>query len=733
MADSTKNTPAAAVSIDEETITRFWKALNRIDDAAIIDALFTESTKAAKKASSAAEDDSEDDENAEEDEFFGKNAKFAPRPIAKELVNAARDGTQPLLYAVDNSFDERTVRALLAAGADPNAQRERGNKQTPLIAACWGEDESLAATLLNHGADVTAADGNGMNVYHVCAMLGAHNFLAHLLANHIPTSEANASLLAASEGANGMTPLQITVQELPASLQQNDRRFMLTLQELFGGMGIAMTDTFPQALAANTRSPTDVQVTFEGDARAKLTDEERAAEREKRRAAEEPTTGGRALRTEKNPDIFLTRAQARAVFDATDASGSTIAHTVSEILGTIPQAQPLLRTIYAAFAFATFDPSVKGSKLFTQQDEEGNTPLHLMLQHAYLTTSPQQASVATAMVVTTITPAIRAVAASRGLPGNALVLEQVRSLVAVTRNAEGLSCLGLCAAIAEVPAAASLSAELLALWVSVLPNPLDRRGLFSADSDAYRAFLLGWAISKQNAATQAMATNPEMAATILNPDAERRINLDMNHCIAKIVGIPNILGTAETLSVFGGLPREAALALRNESIGRAAKLAEEAAKAAEIEAKEEAEKAAAAGGCCGGATSCGSKGGDFSGQSHKGDKVPAKEEEEKAPGAKASDKEIAAVSPSKGLKWAAYGLMCMMLMGIFLPVIEFVFPSTRTGAPTRKNPRRGGAKKKNSFREDEEATNAAAEPEEEPAAEAPKQQKKQKKEKKDEL
>lgn len=711
MSEANKKTEATAtaVSLDEETITKFWKAMHRIDDAAIIDMLFTpadpEAKKKAKESSDAKkanpEDDTEDDDD-ENDEFFG-HTPMVPRDTAKTLVNTPRDGTQPLLYAVQNSFDERTVLALLAAGADPNAQREKGDLHTPLVAACWGEDDALCGALLKHGADITATDGNGMNAFHVCATLGAHNLLGHLLANYVPTSDANATLLSACESVNGMTPLQIVIQELPASLQQNDRRYMLTLQEMFSGMGVTMVDKFPQALAANTRSPEDISVVFEGDKRAKMSEAEKAEERKKRKAEEEPTTGGKRLKTEKNPDIFITRAQARKIFEAKDSNGSTVAHTVSEVLGTIPQAQPLLRTIYATFAFATFDPEVRGTKLFTQQDAEGNTPLHLMLQHAYLTTNSQMASVATAMVVTTITPAIRAVAASRGLPGNALVLEQIRNLVVAIKNEEGLSCLGLCAAIAEVPAAASLSAELLALWVSVIPNPMDRRGLFGADKESYRAFLLGWAISKQNAATQMKATNPEMAATILNPDAERRINLDMNHCIAKIVGIPNILGTAETLSIFGGLPREAALALRNESMERAAKLAEDAAKAAEEEAKAEAEKAAAAGGCCGGASSCGSGAkGDFSGTNNKGEKVPAKEEEETV--TKVTEKDIAAVSPSKGLKWAAYGLMCMMLMGVFLPVLEFVFPSTRTAAPTRKNKRRAPAKKKNTFQEDEEAS-----------------------------
>lgn len=709
MTTETNKTNTAATPLDEETVTKFWKAMNRIDDAAIIEMLFAPADPEAKKkpADNTKTSNDEEDDDDENDEFFG-HTPMVPRDIAKALVNTPREGTQPLLYAVQNSFDDRTVLALLAAGADPNAQREKGDLHTPLIAACWGEDDALCGALLKHGADITATDGNGMNAFHVCATLGAHNLLGHLLANYVPSSEANATLLAACESVNGMTPLQIVIQELPASLQQNDRRYMLTLQEMFSGMGVTMVDKFPQALAANTRSSDDVSVVFEGDKRAKMSEKEKEEERQKRKAEEEPTTGGKRLKTEKNPDVFITRAQARKIFEAKDANGSTIAHTVSEVLGTIPQAQPLLRTIYATYAFATFDPEVRGTKLFTQQDAEGNTPLHLMLQHAYLTTTSQMASVATAMVVTTITPAIRAVAASRGLPGNALVLEQIRNLVVATKNDEGLSCLGLCAAIAEVPAAASLSAELLALWVSVVPNPLDRRGLFGADKEAYRAFLLGWAISKQNAATQMKATNPEMAATILNPDAERRINLDMNHCIAKIVGIPNILGTAETLSIFGGLPREAALALRNESMERAAKLAEEAAKAAEEEAKAEAEKAAMSGGCCGGASSCGSKG-DFSGTSHKGEKVPAKEEEE-PPATKVTEKDIAAVSPSKGLKWAAYGLMCIMLMGIFLPVLEFVFPSTRTAAPTRKNGRKGGAggKKKNSFQEDEEASTKAS-------------------------
>lgn len=740
----TATTTTDATEATEAQITEFWKMMKRIDDSGIVELLFTPAPRDAiptKSKKTHENDDTEDEDDDENDEFFG-HTPMVPKAFAKSLVNtAAKDGTQPLLYAVQNNFDERTVLALLAAGADANAQRLKGDKHTPLIAACWGEDDVLATALLKHGAKVTSVDGSGMNCVHVCANVGAHGLLSHILAHFVKTSDELVTLLSAKETANGMTPLQLAIQELPTSVQQGDKRYLLTVEEIFQCLGVTMTDNFPQALATNTRSPNDVKVVFEGDNRKKSAEESVSDKPADALLNEEPTTGGvKRLITNKNPKLFPTHNQARKIFESKDANGSTVAHTAAEILGTIVQAQPMLRKIFTTFAYATFDANVNGTKIFTQQDAEGNTPLHLMLQHVYLTSNQQAASTATAMVVTTITPAIRSISAAFGTPANALTLEQMRNVIAGVRNSEGLSCLGLCAAVADVPAAASLSAELLGLWVSILPNPLDRRGLFGADAEAYRAFLLGWAISKQNAATAMKATNPEMAATILNPDAERRIMLDMNHCVAKIVGIPNILGTAETLSIFGGLPKEAALALRNESIGRAAKLAEDALAAVAKQEEEELNKKG--GGCCGGGPCRDKKGGadddedeetgDFSGQGSSGEKTVAQkvknakakkiagaEGEDKPSGAKPTAAELAAVNPSKGLKWAAYGLMCMMLMGIFLPVIEFVFPTTRNAAPTRnKKGQKPNQKKKNTFREEDEPKYGSASGSEEASADA---------------
>jgi ankyrin repeat protein len=63
------------------------------------------------------------------------------------------------LHSATAAGDHDAVRALLDAGADPNARQEGG--YTPLLQAAHADDPELARMLLDHGADRTLAADDG--------------------------------------------------------------------------------------------------------------------------------------------------------------------------------------------------------------------------------------------------------------------------------------------------------------------------------------------------------------------------------------------------------------------------------------------------------------------------------------------------------------------------------------------------------------------------------------------
>src|SRR5215218_9773413 len=75
------------------------------------------------------------------------------------------DNSVALSWAADRT-DAETVRALLAAGAKPDAAQDGLN---PLTLACEGGDEGVINQLLDAHADVKVARFDGVTPLHLCA------------------------------------------------------------------------------------------------------------------------------------------------------------------------------------------------------------------------------------------------------------------------------------------------------------------------------------------------------------------------------------------------------------------------------------------------------------------------------------------------------------------------------------------------------------------------------------
>lgn len=117
---------------------------------------------------------------------FGHNktSAYSNTPIAAALiencanVNAvSNDGTTALHLAVRGP--EESVKALIKAKADPNAQDKNGN--TPLILAAKWESEKKVRMLLRAGADFNIKNNSGESAADLCAARGFRDALEMMI------------------------------------------------------------------------------------------------------------------------------------------------------------------------------------------------------------------------------------------------------------------------------------------------------------------------------------------------------------------------------------------------------------------------------------------------------------------------------------------------------------------------------------------------------------------------
>ena len=99
-------------------------------------------------------------------------------------VNAATtDGPTPLHEAALNGH-EVVIKQLLSYGADPNSERSRGGYRTPLSAACEEGNSKICSLLLEAGANVDYATGDGGVPALMTAVRHGHRKVALVLMEH---------------------------------------------------------------------------------------------------------------------------------------------------------------------------------------------------------------------------------------------------------------------------------------------------------------------------------------------------------------------------------------------------------------------------------------------------------------------------------------------------------------------------------------------------------------------
>ena len=333
--------PKKPVVVDADSAAGvLWRALKTMDEDAIIAALFQAPT---------AED------AADEDEVLSRVGP--PRPFATEAVaTAQKDGTPPLLYAAQNRAGDAVITLLLAAGADPNHAAERGERQVPLIAACWGEDDQVLGALLgfrkraeqyiarhslskNTGLlDLTARDAVGRNCFHVCCLMGCHVLLTTLVDHCIassPTKGAAINVLSNAFLAQDTSDLSTPLHKALEQVGNGDRRYSQCAADVLSevlGIEVIEEGTSPVTLRAVI---SDSRVN--GDSRHKI-------------------------------------------LTAVDRAGDTLLHTLAFAVVGVPQCAVFYRRL-AFGVLAGCGDAERARELLTAQNEESNTAVHCLCEN----------------------------------------------------------------------------------------------------------------------------------------------------------------------------------------------------------------------------------------------------------------------------------------------------------------------------------------------------------------
>jgi len=113
---------------------------------------------------------------------------------APDAVRAlSRDGWTPLHLAAFFGHPS-SVRALLDAGAEPDARSGNTMANTPLCAAIAGrQDRAVILAIIERGADVNARAGGGWTPLHLAASRGVHNLVELLIQRGADPAAALAS------------------------------------------------------------------------------------------------------------------------------------------------------------------------------------------------------------------------------------------------------------------------------------------------------------------------------------------------------------------------------------------------------------------------------------------------------------------------------------------------------------------------------------------------------------
>jgi hypothetical protein len=126
------------------------------------------------------------------------------------LAGCGREPDTPLIRAARNG-DVEVLRALLAAGADPDLADTTGNHWTPLMHAIHKDHAGATRLLLDAGADANHRGDGGVTPLIMAAAYGNVDIVNLLLAHGAdPAARARGGITALSNAAGGGALFDIT-------------------------------------------------------------------------------------------------------------------------------------------------------------------------------------------------------------------------------------------------------------------------------------------------------------------------------------------------------------------------------------------------------------------------------------------------------------------------------------------------------------------------------------------